>query len=1496
MSTADDQDNMDNPGANPYDHRNPDAIPGGSNIDIQKQLQDMQNLVNLQMQAMQLQTQMMNNGNPRHPTLADAAVTRQVKVPEGRYNMSLSEFRTYRKDCLDYQTLTGYTNKQIVLQMRLNMDQDLKRAIDTNYGASWDDLSVNNAINAIKTIVSQTSNAAVFRKEFDNMNQLADETIREYVTRLKSCAIDCNFICPHDETHDLSDYHLVNRIRSGIIDKGLQQEVLQKSDELNNITTLVHFCENFEAAKKDRQKLSSATNNMAISNINIADDLSQDELIAAISQYKKNKKARTTERERNSIPIKCSYCGYSGTSKHSYVNCPAQGHNCKKCGKLNHFENVCRSRKPARDIAVVIDTIELIVSSCTQSDSVPTKPEIIIQATTNLTESSIPIKCIADTGAQVTVANEDHMKQLQISRDKLLYTPHTLKHAGGEELQVLGSYPVTIYHNNHTVTSDVHFVSGARHFYLSLDVCKNLSLIHQQFPNVNINNVHADPPSSPTLPIRPPELPFPPTENDIPNLQSWLLSTFKDSTFNIDKYPLPPMSGKPLQVHLEPNAIPYASHSPIPIPHNWKNEVKNQLDKDVAMGILRKAPVGEPTEWCMNMVTVAKKDGSPRRTIDFQPINKYCLRETHHTPCPFDIVSSIPSKSFKTVLDAFNGYHQVPLDEPSIKLTTFITEFGRYQYLRAPQGHIGSGDAYTRRYDDVIKCVPRKHKVVDDVLLHDDNITQAFYHTFDYLTLCAENGITINPQKFRFAHKEVDFVGYHVGWDNYRASDDMLNSIKCFPMPANPSLSDIRAWFGLINQVAPFIASSSYMLPFRDLLKPTKAKGKMVYWDAELQRIFIQTKAELCALAEKGLAYYDTARETAIITDWSKSGIGFVVMQKYCSCTHDTTPLCCSDGWKLAFCNSRHLTPAEQNYAPIEGEALAVVWALKKARLFLLGCQKFTIYVDQQPLVKIFGDKMLSTIDNHRLLTFKEKTLPYSYEIVHIKGIKNHANTFSRYPVGVPDNEDVLISEQLQTTCIHISTIAANQVLMITTDQIRDIAAQDPQYQELLSKIRNRTFADSFSLESSSMKEFYNVQNNLSIDNDLIMYSIPTRNLRFVIPKALRKQAITNLHIANQGTSNMLERARDHMYWPGMDRDVNEHVLKCLDCRKNAPSQQKEPLILAPVPEYPFQHVVADMFQKNGHHYIAYADRLTAFIELAHFPTSTVSALIINTLREFFHRWGAPEEITMDGGPNLVSLEVRTWLNKWGVKYRLSSAYYPQSNGRAEAAVKTLKRLMEGNTGKNGSITNDQLAYALMQHRNTPIRGMDKSPAELALGRPIRDSIPLPRQRYRVSPDWANNIMQRERSMTAKNMDVKTKYDMNSKTLSELSVGTEVLCQNTRDNKWSKSGVIVEVGDHRQYYIKMHGSGRVSLRNRKHLRPLLLCKPTNPIIAKDVLYKYETQTETVNETVNNDDIQPLTDTVMEQSDQLVDVEPAQHLPRRSTRIRRVPKRYREEEN
>ena len=154
------------------------------------------------------------------------------------------------------------------------------------------------------------------------------------------------------------------------------------------------------------------------------------------------------------------------------------------------------------------------------------------------------------------------------------------------------------------------------------------------------------------------------------------------------------MNTPPAHIHLKNDAVPHAQHIPIPIPHHWKQEVKASLDADVAKGIISKVPIGTPSTWCSQMIVVQKKDGSPRRTVDLQHLNSQCLRETHHFPSPFQLASQIPANTYKTVLDAVDGYHAIPLDKES-QPYQFIFEWGRYMYNQIPQGYLAAGDIYT---------------------------------------------------------------------------------------------------------------------------------------------------------------------------------------------------------------------------------------------------------------------------------------------------------------------------------------------------------------------------------------------------------------------------------------------------------------------------------------------------------------------------------------------------------------------------------------------------------------------------------------------------------------------------------------------------------------------------------------------------------------------------------------------------------------------------------
>ena len=175
-------------------------------------------------------------------------------------------------------------------------------------------------------------------------------------------------------------------------------------------------------------------------------------------------------------------------------------------------------------------------------------------------------------------------------------------------------------------------------------------------------------------------------------------------------------------------------------------------------------------------------------------------------------------------------------------------------------------------------------------------------------------------------------------------------------------------------------------------------------------------------------------------------------------------------------------------------------------------------------------------------------------------------------------------------------------------------------------------------------------------------------------------------------------------------------------------------------------------------------------------------------LRAFFHPWGIPEEIAV-GASNLSSSEFTDFLRRWSVHRRLSSAYFPQSNGRAEAAVKSMKRLIRGHTGARGSLDTDAITLALLQYRNTPLQNAGgKSPAQLALGRELKDFIPLPKHRYLISHHWKDYLRNRENLMAVNNQHIVEKWNKSAKPLQRITHGAEVFCQNPKTKAWDRSG------------------------------------------------------------------------------------------------------------
>ena len=143
---------------------------------------------------------------------------------------------------------------------------------------------------------------------------------------------------------------------------------------------------------------------------------------------------------------------------------------------------------------------------------------------------------------------------------------------------------------------------------------------------------------------------------------------------------------------------------------------------------------------CHPLVPVPKRStgGSvtgDRLTVDFTKLNKYVKRPTHPARGTHDAVASIKRGGrFLTKIDSKSGCHQLAIRTEDQDPTTFMTPLGRYRYRHAVLGFISSGDVYDQRGDKVIGDIPRSCKVVDDVLVRDNDCNEPLKHVWSGAT------------------------------------------------------------------------------------------------------------------------------------------------------------------------------------------------------------------------------------------------------------------------------------------------------------------------------------------------------------------------------------------------------------------------------------------------------------------------------------------------------------------------------------------------------------------------------------------------------------------------------------------------------------------------------------------------------------------------------------------------------------------------------------------
>jgi len=553
---------------------------------------------------------------------------------------------------------------------------------------------------------------------------------------------------------------------------------------------------------------------------------------------------------------------------------------------------------------------------------------------------------------------------------------------------------------------------------------------------------------------------------------------------------------------------------------------------------------------------------------------------------------------------------------------------------------------------------------MDDLIIPSSDFESGIANLKVVLKTASEAGLVINWRKCSFLKRQVEFLGHIIEDGRVYPSKRKIEAVQKFPEPSN--VKQLQSFLGLSGYFRKFIPQySTIARPLSDLLK---ANTKFIF-DEKEREAFIQLKEKLSN--KPVLNLYRIGAETELHTDASIHGFGAILLQK-----SETDNI-----FHPVYFSSSKTTTAEQKYSSYELEVLAIIKALKKFRVYLIGIP-FTIITDCSAFLATMNKKDLCVRIARWALALEE----FNYKIEHRPG-KNmyHVDALSRYPI------------------VQCNVIKRQKDGLIT--RLKKAQENDSDVKKILDQAKSKEL------------------NDFIVKNSLLFKEVDG-NLCIVVPKSMQSQIIRQAHERGHFSIAKTEALLRRDYWiPNVKTKIEKIIKNCIACILAEKKQGKQEGFLNPIEKgevpldtYHVDHVgPLPSTKKNYKHILVVIDAFSKFVWLYATKTTSTDEVLDKLTKQSFI-FGNPRRIISDRGTAFTSNNFADYCAKENIEHILTTTGIPRANGQVERINRILIPLLTKLSDPECEKWYKYLDFAQQGINTTSSRSIGTNPFHLLFG------------------------------------------------------------------------------------------------------------------------------------------------------------------------------------